>query len=142
VSYVGDVKYVWATRPDQPNHSENARGRVLHIPRHRSDKKFNFEATYCGMLVVKKADPFDCNGRRRCIPCVQLEAKENAKQKPWQLQHCPSIMRGDRCETCKGLFPAWERGTGYPHQCVRCRQREVARDRDKKGSGEPDMARY
>jgi len=63
---------VWATHPDCPNTSGNARGRVIHLE--RVDDKFDYPATYCGMLAVEYTAIQD---RRVCFQCVKINEREH-----------------------------------------------------------------
>lgn len=66
----------WATHPQYPNDSMNARGRVLHVE--RQDEKFNYPATFCGMRVVElEAAGAPWGHRRICIQCEKICKQEN-----------------------------------------------------------------
>ena len=67
----GDDCLVWATHPYIPNRSMNARGRVIHIE--RSDDKFDFPSTYCGMMAVEYAKD---SWRKVCIQCSIVREQE------------------------------------------------------------------
>lgn len=72
------IETCWATHPRTPNKSMNARRRVLHWSRPIEDKKFDFPATYCGMLVVKKASSWEIGNRAPCFPCQKIKNQEAA----------------------------------------------------------------
>ena len=62
---------VWATHPDAPNFSGNARGRCIHLE--RDDDKFPFPSTFCGMRAVE----YTANtGRKLCVNCQIIQKRE------------------------------------------------------------------
>ena len=71
----GDDRLVWATHPDVPNFSGNARGRKIHLE--RDDDKFNYPATYCAMRVTEYSANLT---RALCIQCVQIRDQEKMNQ--------------------------------------------------------------
>lgn len=68
----------WATHPQYPNDSMNARGRVLHME--RRDEKFNYPATYCGMRVVELQADDSFTTRRTCLQCEAICTKETVAE--------------------------------------------------------------
>jgi len=70
------IETCWATHPKTPNLSANARSRVLHWSRPVEDKKFDYPATYCGMLVVKKASSWEVGNRAPCFMCQKIKNQE------------------------------------------------------------------
>lgn len=67
----------WATHPQYPNNSMNARGRVLHIE--RRDEKFDYPKTFCGMRVVElEAEGAPWGHRRICLQCETICKRESS----------------------------------------------------------------